>query len=131
MDEINKNTLKVLIIGDCNIGKTSLLLKYMLSNNEDEKKDSLCTYKPTTLSIYKCQVEINSKVHDILFTDHNGNSDDDDHKLSELRKHSYIYDKVTKLFLFFSNVLFYSRFSAELERACINITVAFLSSIKN
>ena len=100
------STLKVLIVGDCNIGKTSLLLKYLLKNSEDNRGvanseanfNILSTYKPTTLSIYKCQVEINLKIHNILFTDHNGRSDMD--KLTELRKYSYIYENVIIIFIF-------------------------------
>jgi hypothetical protein len=99
---IDDNTLRVLLVGDCYVGKTSLLLKYLISNDEknddDSMLDCLKTYKSTTLSIYKCQVEINSSVHNILFTDHNGKIDDDNQ--AELRKHSYRYEKVYVFFIF-------------------------------
>jgi GTPase SAR1 family protein len=113
------NTLKILIIGDCKVGKTSLLLKYLLKNDDtnfkenitknvdstneankisnESKLDFLHNYKPTTLSIYKCQVEINLKIHNILFTDPNGNSEND--KLAELRKNFYIYENVSKILI--------------------------------
>ena len=107
------NTLRILIIGDCKIGKTSLLLKYLLNNDtkntsadtldnidsNDSKLDFLHKYKPTTLSIYKCQVNINSSMYNILFTDPNGNNQDE--KLADLRKNFYIYDNVCSSLLSF------------------------------
>ena len=104
----NNNTLRILLIGDCNIGKTSLLLKYLLGTG-DSTIDVSGTYKPTTLSIYKCQVEINSEVHNILFTDHNGQIDD--YNQAELRKHSYRYERVIyiEIFIYFNTQVLLSK----------------------
>lgn len=138
------NTLRILIIGDCQTGKTSLLLKYLLnsstnqhdvnnngvnnSNNNntqtlstsssstsndittmsddlkiENKFDYLQNYKPTSLSIYKCQVKINSVVHKLVFTDPNGNWENE--KFCELRQKYYLCENVSMNIILFNCIV--------------------------
>lgn len=124
MNTSDVRLLKILLIGDCKVGKTSLLLKYLVKNDENEKAKSgvaksadasspqathgyqsedldLTIYRPTTLSVYKCEVKINSENYKIAFTDPNGSWQNE--KFAELRKKYYSIENVSaNIYLFFS-----------------------------
>jgi len=127
MNTSDVRLLKILLIGDCKVGKTSLLLKYLVKNDENEKAKSgvtksgeassppsathgyrseeldLSIYRPTTLSVYKCEVKINSENYKIAFTDPNGSWQNE--KFAELRKKYYsIENNVDVILLCFSLV---------------------------
>ena len=109
------NTIKILIIGDCNVGKTSLLTHYLKYANRPHENEAISStslltlsekrlsdfsyenmsftsehdeYKPTIEgNIYKAIVSVNAQMYTLSIADMPGNNDEEIY--TKMRQHYY------------------------------------------
>ena len=62
---------------------------FILENEDDEADD----YKPTTIEVYRSNLEINFVPHNLLISDLSGNNEDD--RLVKMRRFFYYLEKVS------------------------------------
>jgi len=103
------------------VGKTCLFVNYFknigtpnlfendVNNNNNNTNNNNCIhndadcgpfshYSPTALSVYRCDIKINSAVYSLSMTDPSGSRSND--KFVQLRKHYYSFTKVIEALYF-------------------------------
>ena len=117
------NRIKILIVGDCNVGKTSMLTQYIQSSKRSLPSTHFSTnkYEPTIEgNIYKTRFLVNCKENILSIASVNGNNEEE--IFIKTREHYYLLEKKVDVVLICFSLIDLTSYT--------NVTLKWLPEIK-